>query len=182
MFSREILLEINTDTNIDLLVRQIVSLATGISGNKVIPAEDGHAAPNSPYATVKQVRYHNLGTNGRRDAYNTNTGLFNVEYTQRVRASWDINFYGEEHAKISKLLTIKMGTEELKEACHARELAFQLVSDIKDLTFLLGKEYVPRSQLEIMFTFSYKYHKEISPMESAEITFNEAENVEVTIS
>ena len=168
--------------DLDKRVRQIVSLASGIEGPRVIPADDGHASPEEPYLTVKQVRYQTLGTKGHSDTYNPENGVFNRAYTQRIQASWDVNCYGKRHNEILRLLTMRMETDEVLEACVARGMAFQRTTQIADLTFLSGKEYVPRGQLEIMFTFSYKYYKDIPAMESAELTFNEVENVEVTIS
>lgn len=136
-------------TDLDRIVRRFVSLATTISNESVIPANEPYPAPAGLYATVLRASGHHLGTPGVRYSLDENEEQVIGESTVIVRTMYSVNFYRDgahqQAEALRKWCSSPLGIDEQ----IARKITIANHSEVRRLDGIVQEQPEERAQIDL---------------------------------
>jgi len=176
-----------TQEYLDETVREFVSLATGLDFDKnVIPGDDGHAAPNGPYATVKEIIRIKSGIDSQVDRENVDPVKSTLNFKGRRRITYSVQFYKAGAADFAEALLAYPNQSPAQIWLAEKGLTWSIASDIRNLDTVMGSKPEIRRSIDISFWYKTTATAEINIIDktvidmelSAETDLSETINLE----
>ena len=136
-------------TTLDRIIRSIVTEATSIAGDSVIPANEPYPAPAGLYATVLRASGHHRGTPGTTFALSEDEEEVVATSTVIVRTHYSVNFYRNGAVEQAEALRAWLSTPLgiLKQTSHKIRVAEH--SAVRRLDEMIQEEPEERAQIDL---------------------------------
>lgn len=159
-----------TQNDLDILIRQYVSVASGLDSKFVIPGDDNHAAPVVPYATVKELTKVGSGIDSIKTGAGPNPLTQKTLYYKGRRAiTYSIQFYKEGAADYAEGLIMFASTDAGQILLAQNGLTWEIAGPVQNLDAIMGSKFETRRAVDITLRYQSTNNEDVNAIGSAEI-------------
>lgn len=165
--------------NLDISIRAFVALASGISSALVIPGNDGHPAPNTPYATVLELT--DIGKGIDSEVARVLTDTTSTLYQKGSREiMYSINFYKAGAGDFIKNLLSFPSTTPGQIWLAENNLSWKQAGTVRRLDAVMGSKFEERRQVDIELYYTSRREVVINNIGSVDIDLTLSAETDLT--
>lgn len=166
--------------DIDILVREFVSLASGIDSSLVIPGNDPSPAPIEPYATVLGITKKGSGIDSEVVREGPTEIQSTLKHQGRREITYSVQFYKAGAADYIEGLLSYAATTPGQIWLGENGLTWGIAGDIVNLDSIMGSEFEQRRAVDITLRYQSKREVDINNIGSVEIELNLSAEADLT--
>lgn len=156
--------------DLDIKIREFVSLASGIDSKFVIPGKDSNPTPNVPYATVLEFIEIGSGIDQEVAIEGPDPELQKTLKQQGRRSiTYSVQFYKDGAADNAKGLLSYASTTHGQLYLAENDLTWGIAGDIVNLDTVMGSKYEQRRAVDITLRYQSKRQVDINTIGSVNI-------------
>ena len=165
--------------DLDILIRQLVSNATGLDSSLVIPGNDNHPAPIVPYATTLEITTIGNGVDAESTRVASGPTKACAKFSGRRFVTYSVQFFKDGAADNAEALISYPKTTPGQIFLNENNLTWNIASDIRNLDGLdSGEEYETRRSVDITFAYMSRNEYELNNIASVEIELTHSDGSE----
>jgi len=165
---------------LDVRVRKLVSLASGLDSKYVIPGNDSKPAPNVPYATVLEIAQKGSGIDSEVATAGPSETQTTLEQSGRRIITFSVQFYKDGAAEFAEGLLSYASTTPGQIWLAQNGLTWSIAGDIISLDAVMGSRFEQRRAVDITFRYQSQRQIDINRIGSVEIDFSLSAESELT--
>lgn len=172
-----------SQSNLDKIVREFVSLATGLDFDaEVIPGNDPHPSPNVSYATVLEIITKGDGTDAElltKKIADPTTA--DSKLSGRRFVTYSIQFYKTGASDNARALLSYVKTTPGQIFLNENDLTWRLAGDIRNIDNLVGGgKYEQRRAIDVTFSYLSNREYDLRYIASVNVDLNLSSSTDLT--